>query len=609
MPQQQTDTIRLLPVGQPYNRQSDPDKDQRFKNCYIETTSNPYSNTKKQWLVKRPGLSQYNNSSVTAEARGAHYWTESTNLFTVWGNTLYKDGTAFYTFTTNTGKVGFCEAIYGLKEYLFIADGKKGYLIDKDSPTAVNMIDNTSVLLATVTAGGSAYASAPTVTIAAPSLTAWATATAYALGDIRTSSSNVYICVTAGTSHASTTLSGTGISISDGTAVWRYVCTTTAATATATATVAAGAVTAITITNAGYGYGSAPTVSFSGGGGSGAAAVATLNALPVNHRPTPVFLDGYIFLAKEDTADIYNSGIGDYDYWNPVDYLSVAQYSDSITGLAKQNNQVVALKESSIEYLYDAGNAFGSPLARTTQAVIQIGCGACAAIVDAERRIYFVGKSDTGSVGVWQIEGFKESKVSTEAIDRILQAEGAFISSAYGYPIRINGHYFYVLRLYNGRTLVYDQEEQFWSEWSSVESSVEGNFVGKFATAVGTLPVVQHATNGKTYSLSASTYTDATGVIKLLWTSIPIDMENTYRKWFQSLTFVGDQQTSTSNMTVKYSDDDYKTWSSGWTINLQERAYIKRLGSARRRAFKLEHEADTPVRMEALEIVYLQGEH
>ena len=79
--------------------------------------------------------------------------------------------------------------------------------------------DNNSVASATVTAGGSGYSSAPTVTFSAP---------------------------------------------------------TSGITATGTATVSGGAVTAIVITNAGNGYTSAPTVTFSGGGGSGAAATAVL---------------------------------------------------------------------------------------------------------------------------------------------------------------------------------------------------------------------------------------------------------------------------------------------------------------------------------------------
>ena len=73
----------------------------------------------------------------------------------------------------------------------------------------------------TITAGGSGYSSAPTVTFTAP-------------------------------------FSGT--------------------TATGTATISGGAVTGITMTNVGVGYESAPTITFSGGGGNGATATATVDA-------------------------------------------------------------------------------------------------------------------------------------------------------------------------------------------------------------------------------------------------------------------------------------------------------------------------------------------
>lgn len=78
----------------------------------------------------------------------------------------------------------------------------------------------TSVSAIAVTAGGSGYTSAPTVTISAPDV-----------------GSN---------------------------------------TATATATISGDAVDAVTVTFAGAGYATAPTVTFSGGGGSGATATATL---------------------------------------------------------------------------------------------------------------------------------------------------------------------------------------------------------------------------------------------------------------------------------------------------------------------------------------------
>ena len=80
--------------------------------------------------------------------------------------------------------------------------------------------DTNSVASVTITAGGSSYTSAPTVTFSAPPA-----------GGV---------------------------------------------TATGTATISGDAVSAVTITNPGNGYTSAPTISFSGGGGSGAAATAVL---------------------------------------------------------------------------------------------------------------------------------------------------------------------------------------------------------------------------------------------------------------------------------------------------------------------------------------------
>ena len=84
-------------------------------------------------------------------------------------------------------------------------------------PPRYTLMAADSINSVTVSAGGSSYTSAPTVTIAAPN---------------------------------------SGV------------------TATATATITSGAVTAITITNPGSGYTSVPAVSFSGGGGTGATATA-----------------------------------------------------------------------------------------------------------------------------------------------------------------------------------------------------------------------------------------------------------------------------------------------------------------------------------------------
>jgi len=116
-----------------------------------------------------------------------------------------------------------------------------------------------------LTAGGSGYTAAPSVTLSAPpSGGTAATATA-----LLQPSGITAVTVTAGgvgyVSAPSVVLTGGG-----------------GTNATATANIAGGAVTSITVTNAGSGYTSAPVVSFTGGGGgTGLAATAALQPSPV----------------------------------------------------------------------------------------------------------------------------------------------------------------------------------------------------------------------------------------------------------------------------------------------------------------------------------------
>ncbi len=550
------EVVRLVPAGLPYNRSSSSSKDQLFVNCFPETITNPVSSAKKTYCVKRSGLTSYTTiSGASGEARGVFYWEGK--LFAVFGNKVYRDGTALTpTLTTSTGKVGFTEVSYGLKKYLFYCDGTRGYFIDAVAPTSVTTVGNGEVIDAVVTAGGTGY----------------------------TNGTYTSVPFTGG--------GGSG--------------------ALATVIVSANAISEINITTKGSGYTSSPTLDFTGIAGllagSSYGASIVLTSFPSPHVPTPVFLDGYVVLGKANTSDVYSSALGEYDYWGSSDVVVVNQYPGDIIGLAKQNNQIVVLKEDSIEFLWDAGNATGSPFNRTTQAVTQYGCAAVGTIDEHEERVVFVGITQTGTVGVWSISGFKETKVSTEAIDRILASETS-ISNSTAMAIRSQGHYFYVLRIPSGRTLVYDIEEKYWHEWTSTVSGVEGNFVGKWSTAIGTDPIIQYESGNVIYKMSPTVYNDVTGVIKTKYQSIITDIENEKRKRWNGVWFIGDRQTSSSPMVISYSDDDYQTWSGNFTVDISERAYVKNLGTSRRRAWKLEHEANTPFRFEALEISYTQGSH
>ena len=63
-----------------------------------------------------------------------------------------------------------------------------------------------------------------TVGLPASAAPAWAAATAYTVGQVRTNGANIYTCTGAGTSAGSGGPTGTGSGITDGTATWAWLC-------------------------------------------------------------------------------------------------------------------------------------------------------------------------------------------------------------------------------------------------------------------------------------------------------------------------------------------------------------------------------------------------
>ena len=95
--------------------------------------------------------------------------------------------------------------------------------------------------------------------------------------------------------------------------------------ATATAVRASGAVTSVTLTNPGSGYTSAPTVAFSGGGGTGATATATLatDTDVVVTVETPGTIDGLAVADRTVTVESDTERfLGPY---SPSDYNNAAR--------------------------------------------------------------------------------------------------------------------------------------------------------------------------------------------------------------------------------------------------------------------------------------------
>jgi len=163
----------------------------------------------------------------------------------------------------------------------------------------------------------------------------------------------------------------------------------------------------------------------------------------------------------------------------------------------------------------------------------------------------------------------------------------------------------YVINLpTSDKTFVYDLEENMWSEWEYNDSKLP--FMS-FCDADG-IAIVQHATNGKLYKLDPLVYNDfdSTTITNTIVLAKQ-DFDTDSYKFFHQFTIIGDACTGTD--VLRWSDDDYTTWSNAKTLTAGNRPYFMRSGKARRRAWELTYAHNSARRLESVEITYSVGDH
>lgn len=627
---------RLPLMGAYSNRGDSPTTDQRFVNIFPETRKVEQLENTKIFLNKRPGLTLYKDFG-TGQGRGIARFNDK--FYVAIGNTVYEDGatpTAKITLTGSTGALSMINANSStLGDYLFICDGATGWTID--TAGTVTTISNTTLYEVSVTSGGAGYGavpavsfsggggasaagtavlssgsvvavtlsnygtgytSAPTVTIAAPVKTFNPTTTVTIASETITLTGHTY---STGNSVVYSKGGGTVIGgLVEGTTY--YIIKVGANTIKLAANVTdANAGTAINLTSVGAGTTHTLT------GAVTATATASLNSFPTPHNVSATFIDGYIILSKG--SDVYSCDLDTPSKWSSNNYLSAEMFPDPIKSLSRQNNQVCVLGGNSIEFFYDAANAAGSPLSRNDSTTIQMGTCAPQCVIGNEKYIFYLSQSDSGGRAAWLIDGFSPKKVSDEYIERILDAE-ANMDQVQGYGLRTKGHLFYFINLVSqNRTLVYDSDEKLWHEWSSNSAGSHTVFNCSHMSDNSTgMAYVLHTSNGCVYTLNPNAYQDDSTAILVELVTNKYDMDTYHRKFMSSVKIVGDSYATTNDITLQWTDDDYKTWSNEKTISLSDSfPAFHRLGAFRRRAFKLKHSSNNPLRLESLECEYTEG--
>lgn len=339
------------------------------------------------------------------------------------------------------------------------------------------------------------------------------------------------------------------------------------------------------------------------------ALVASTDAdLPNPHIPSPIFLDGYIFLAKAGSGDIYNSNLNDPLAWTPGDFISCEMFPDTIRNIAKLNNYLLAFGSESVEYFWDAGNASGTPLQRNDTPIKLLGY--LGGLAQHSNTIYFLGRAYQGTPTVYQLEDFKVKEVGTASIRKYLEtvtgiSSGSNVKSSI---VSLGGHDFYTLGL-GSYTYVYDIKIDLWTRWAFAATDT---FVIRDAftndISAGNFCVFYVTGQDRLRRFDQTTYRDA-GTNFTFHIVTKNQMFDSYnQKTCLRASVVADAVAG--SVLLQWTDNDYQTYNSGLSINLaRELPATYRLGRFRRRAFKLSFTENLPLRIQKLEVDINLGQH
>lgn len=322
------------------------------------------------------------------------------------------------------------------------------------------------------------------------------------------------------------------------------------------------------------------------------------------------YLDGTLYVMRPD-GGIQGSGIDDPTTWDPLNLIFAEQESDDGVALAKQNNFVVALKQWTTEFFYDAKNPTGSPLAPYTSYYLNFGIANEGSLAEGDGILLWASSNRSGSIHIVKLENLAFEIVSTPDIDRLLENKTAFeMRSVF---LKIAGHRFYVLDVVTlPFTLVYDLDQKKWYEWTDSDpASTTGGqwpFVSIAQDALGT-HVGQHTSNGAIYALAPDyiypvDYGDNVSgqIVGGFSPQVDIYTPNfdfgvNRNKMLNAFYFLTDVVKG-SVLQVRHSDDDYTTWSGFRPVSFAEkRPFVRDEGTFFRRAYNFRHVKPTKFRI------------
>lgn len=174
------------------------------------------------------------------------------------------------------------------------------------------------------------------------------------------------------------------------------------------------------------------------------------------------FIDGYFVVNENDTGKFYISALYNGASWDPLDFATAESSPDKLVRAVNFVGQLGLLGENTLEIWRNTGDS-AFPFSRISGSV-PIGTLSPYTVINIDTSVYWVGSTTQGAGIVYRAQGFTPVRISTEAIERKLQAEpNPELLRSWTY--QQDGHVFLVITGGSLETsLVYDLSTSLWHE-------------------------------------------------------------------------------------------------------------------------------------------------
>lgn len=232
------------------------------------------------------------------------------------------------------------------------------------------------------------------------------------------------------------------------------------------------------------------------------------------------YLDGVIYVMEPD-GTIHGSNIFDPLTWPAAKIIAAKSEGDAAIALVRHLVYIIALKEHSSEFFYDASQpAPGSPLLPMQNAFMEVGCAVGGSIAFSDNTVFFMSESLPKGRSISRMDGFDNKIISTIFIDRILNADD--LTTVYAFTVKKNGHVFYVLTLKTSAlTLVYDDVTKEWHRWTNYTLGSSANITITTVDGITTATTAAMNTleDGDPISVTYGSAPEITETVNVTWIS------------------------------------------------------------------------------------------